>query len=145
MSQRANHPFIAKLVRQIEYIEESYMDDRFYDAWKIMSTVLKGLRPKHKKKAEPFIEKLEHGIESVERVTGLSAVDRTEKQIRLERQLDKGFQSEFMAAIWKGAYLNDRGYVGVIPTSTLPKEDEAPEKEPHPERLSEEIGLSKEI
>jgi len=139
MSQRANHPFIAKLVRQIEYIEESYMDDRFYDAWKIMSTVLKGLRPTHKKQAENFIEKLEYSIESVERVTGLSAVDRTEKQIKLERKLDEGFQSEFMVAIWRKAYLDDRGYVGIIPTSTLPKEDETPEEEPLPERLSEEI------
>lgn len=104
------HPFTSFLVKQLETIYVGYATGDLYNAWRIMRSCIRTLRPDHVQAASELLGKLDHAIESVERVTGLTAVDRTEKQIKLERELDKGFDKQFSQLVWDGGYLSHEAY-----------------------------------
>lgn len=112
MSKGTSHPNIAKLVRQIEQIDLLYMNDLYYDAWRAMRVVLRGLKPmtKEDKKCKSLLKALDYSINRLDSIFVRNFPDAQVKRISLARNIDANFQSRFMDVLWGAKMLSDGGY-----------------------------------
>lgn len=140
MSETLNvHPFTNFLVKQMELIYEGYATGEYYAAWKIIRSCLFTLKPIHRKKAEALIARLSYCIESLDRVHGITASDRLEKQLDLAIRLDKDYITQFSDLVWEGGYLTQEAFKQVEPTAGEKVSGEKPQ-EGIPQILSSRVS-----
>lgn len=144
MSQRAQHPYIGFLVRNLNDVElllesdnAGLALDRMYDL--LHSVELKARQNKSWGHIDTYLEDTIRKRRSVrnndERVL-LTMQSKFDHESYWEY---KKLKSAIWLIMWESGYMNENTFMGIIPASTLKKQKDTPSQTPFVERLPDEL------
>lgn len=105
------HPITNKLVRQLETVDQLYLDADLFNAWRLMLIALGGLKPETKEdqECETLVKELVYSIEAYRRTGGGGFQEEYAAKADLAVSLDQDFHGRFTDLLWTGKYLDPSG------------------------------------
>jgi hypothetical protein len=133
------HPEISSLIKKRDAIHELiYTQHNYREAIDNMLGLIWELEPQDQEKEE--VKKL---IEKLENTTAMF-IDTRSASINRQRESNLAMPSrrylrEVNGILWRGKYLSNEKYSGIIPTSTMKTQIEPPKKKVYDEKLPSEL------
>ena len=105
------HPVTTKLVRQLETVDQLYLEGDLFNAWRLMLIALGGLKPVTKADplCEALVKEIVYAIEAYRRTPGGGFQEEYAAKAEAAVRLDNDFHGRFTDLLWAGKYLDPSG------------------------------------